>query len=85
MVRQEDGHGRNRTERTAGKQEAQGTFLRTYKQQNYFFSWLITGHIAAFNMLKREKKLHIVPFFWTRMLGKSIRYAGRRRQRDGKS
>ncbi|KAK2525484.1 apoptosis-inducing factor 3 isoform X3 [Columba livia] len=34
------------------------------------------GHIAAFNMLKREKKLHIVPFFWTRMLGKSIRYAG---------
>ncbi|OPJ78659.1 apoptosis-inducing factor 3-like [Patagioenas fasciata] len=34
------------------------------------------GHIAAFNMLKREKKLHTVPFFWTRMLGKSIRYAG---------
>ncbi|XP_065503290.1 apoptosis-inducing factor 3-like [Caloenas nicobarica] len=34
------------------------------------------GYIAAFNMLKREKQLHTVPFFWTRMLGKSIRYAG---------
>ncbi|XP_053941345.1 apoptosis-inducing factor 3-like isoform X2 [Cuculus canorus] len=34
------------------------------------------GHIAALNMLKREKQLHTVPFFWTTMLGKSIRYAG---------
>ncbi|KFP21179.1 Apoptosis-inducing factor 3, partial [Egretta garzetta] len=34
------------------------------------------GHIAALNMLKKEKDLHTVPFFWTTMLGKSIRYAG---------
>ncbi|XP_064323866.1 apoptosis-inducing factor 3-like [Phalacrocorax carbo] len=34
------------------------------------------GHVAALNMLKKEKELHTVPFFWTTMLGKSIRYAG---------
>ncbi|XP_010081492.1 PREDICTED: apoptosis-inducing factor 3-like [Pterocles gutturalis] len=34
------------------------------------------GHIAALNMLKKEKALHSVPFFWTTMLGKSIRYTG---------
>ncbi|XP_028941651.1 apoptosis-inducing factor 3-like, partial [Antrostomus carolinensis] len=34
------------------------------------------GHIAALNMLKKEKELHTVPFFWTTMLGKSIHYAG---------
>ncbi|NWV00777.1 AIFM3 factor, partial [Upupa epops] len=34
------------------------------------------GHIAALNMLKKEKQLHTVPFFWTTMLGKSIRYTG---------
>ncbi|XP_033924725.1 apoptosis-inducing factor 3-like [Melopsittacus undulatus] len=34
------------------------------------------GHTAALNMLKKEKQLHTIPFFWTTMLGKSIRYAG---------
>ncbi|KFV19865.1 Apoptosis-inducing factor 3, partial [Tauraco erythrolophus] len=34
------------------------------------------GHIAALNMLKKGKELHTVPFFWTTMLGKTIRYAG---------
>ncbi|NXS58926.1 AIFM3 factor, partial [Brachypteracias leptosomus] len=34
------------------------------------------GHIAALNMLKKEQELHTVPYFWTTMLGKSIRYAG---------
>ncbi|XP_067422091.1 apoptosis-inducing factor 3-like isoform X2 [Emydura macquarii macquarii] len=34
------------------------------------------GHIAALNMLKKGKELHTVPFFWTSLLGKSIRYAG---------
>ncbi|KFV50401.1 Apoptosis-inducing factor 3, partial [Tyto alba] len=34
------------------------------------------GHVAALNMLKKEKELHTVPFFWTTMFGKSIRYAG---------
>ncbi|POI24320.1 hypothetical protein CIB84_011930, partial [Bambusicola thoracicus] len=34
------------------------------------------GSIAAFNMLKKQKELHTVPFFWTTMLGRSIHYAG---------
>uniref|UniRef100_U3IU79 Rieske domain-containing protein n=1 Tax=Anas platyrhynchos platyrhynchos TaxID=8840 RepID=U3IU79_ANAPP len=34
------------------------------------------GSIAALNMLKKQKALHTVPFFWTTMLGKSIHYAG---------
>ncbi|XP_009875245.1 PREDICTED: apoptosis-inducing factor 3-like, partial [Apaloderma vittatum] len=34
------------------------------------------GHIAALNMLKKGEELHTVPFFWTTMFGKSIRYAG---------
>ncbi|NXB52114.1 AIFM3 factor, partial [Leucopsar rothschildi] len=34
------------------------------------------GHCAALNMLKRGKELHTVPYFWTTLLGKSIRYAG---------
>ncbi|NWS10319.1 AIFM3 factor, partial [Pachyramphus minor] len=34
------------------------------------------GHFAALNMLKKKKELHTVPFFWTTLLGKSIRYAG---------
>uniref|UniRef100_A0A8C0HLB1 Uncharacterized protein n=1 Tax=Buteo japonicus TaxID=224669 RepID=A0A8C0HLB1_9AVES len=34
------------------------------------------GHIAALNMLKKDKELHTVPFFWTTMVGKTIRYAG---------
>ncbi|NWV46499.1 AIFM3 factor, partial [Daphoenositta chrysoptera] len=34
------------------------------------------GHCAALNMLKRGKELHTVPYFWTMLLGKSIRYAG---------
>uniref|UniRef100_A0A8C6YR47 FAD/NAD(P)-binding domain-containing protein n=1 Tax=Nothoprocta perdicaria TaxID=30464 RepID=A0A8C6YR47_NOTPE len=41
------------------------------------------GHVAAFNMLKEPKELRTVPFFWTTMLGKSIRYAGRWEQRQG--
>ncbi|XP_068010721.1 apoptosis-inducing factor 3-like isoform X2 [Melanerpes formicivorus] len=34
------------------------------------------GHIAALNMLKKNQELHTVPYFWTTMLGKSIRYTG---------
>ncbi|NXN79321.1 AIFM3 factor, partial [Bombycilla garrulus] len=34
------------------------------------------GHCAALNMLKRGEELHTVPYFWTTLLGKSIRYAG---------
>ncbi|NXA79545.1 AIFM3 factor, partial [Thryothorus ludovicianus] len=34
------------------------------------------GHCAALNMLNRGEELHTVPYFWTTLLGKSIRYAG---------
>lgn len=36
------------------------------------------GHIAAFNMLGEKKPLNAIPFFWTVLFGKSIRYAGKR-------
>ncbi|KAG8122510.1 hypothetical protein E2320_018016 [Naja naja] len=35
-----------------------------------------SGHVAALNMLHRQKPLHTVPFFWTKLQSKSIRYAG---------
>ncbi|NXH00356.1 AIFM3 factor, partial [Loxia leucoptera] len=34
------------------------------------------GRCAALNMLGRGEELHTVPYFWTTLLGKSIRYAG---------
>ncbi|XP_057216958.1 apoptosis-inducing factor 3 [Triplophysa rosa] len=34
------------------------------------------GRNAAFNMLHREVELHTVPFYWTVLLGRTIRYAG---------
>ncbi|CAE1299829.1 AIFM3 [Acanthosepion pharaonis] len=34
------------------------------------------GHNAALNMLGKEQELKSVPFFWSMMFGKSIRYAG---------
>ncbi|GBP41542.1 Apoptosis-inducing factor 3 [Eumeta japonica] len=34
------------------------------------------GRIAALNILKKEVPLRTVPFFWTMLFGKSIRYAG---------
>ncbi|XP_023150957.1 apoptosis inducing factor mitochondria associated 4 [Amphiprion ocellaris] len=34
------------------------------------------GRIAALNMLKKPTKIESIPFFWTVLLGKSIRYAG---------
>ena len=37
-----------------------------------------TGNIAAFNMMNAEQPTYIdsVPFFWTVLFGKSIRYSG---------
>lgn len=52
-------------------------------QEKYSLCWFIPGHCAALNMLHRGKELHTVPYFWTTMLGKSIRYAGRKGQREG--
>ncbi|KAL0266961.1 UNVERIFIED_CONTAM: hypothetical protein PYX00_009360 [Menopon gallinae] len=34
------------------------------------------GHVAALNMVGQKKPLNAVPFFWTVLFGKSIRYAG---------
>lgn len=34
------------------------------------------GRVAALNMLKKPTKIESVPFFWTVLLGKSIRYCG---------
>ncbi|XP_076027478.1 apoptosis-inducing factor 3-like [Genypterus blacodes] len=34
------------------------------------------GRVAALNMLNKPTKLQSVPFFWTVLLGKSIRYTG---------
>uniref|UniRef100_A0A670K2U8 L-amino-acid oxidase n=1 Tax=Podarcis muralis TaxID=64176 RepID=A0A670K2U8_PODMU len=34
------------------------------------------GRVAALNMLQRQERLHTVPFFWTKLQAKSIRYAG---------
>uniref|UniRef100_A0A8C4GJN2 Apoptosis inducing factor mitochondria associated 4 n=1 Tax=Dicentrarchus labrax TaxID=13489 RepID=A0A8C4GJN2_DICLA len=34
------------------------------------------GRVAALNMLKKPTKIESVPFFWTVLLGKSIRYTG---------
>ncbi|XP_035478835.1 apoptosis inducing factor mitochondria associated 4 isoform X1 [Scophthalmus maximus] len=37
---------------------------------------LAQGRVAALNMLKKPTKIESVPFFWTVLLGKSIRYTG---------
>lgn len=34
------------------------------------------GRIAALNIMKKNVPLHTVPYFWTQLFGKSIRYAG---------
>lgn len=34
------------------------------------------GRVAALNILKKETTLRTVPYFWTMLFGKSIRYAG---------
>ncbi|XP_061072893.1 apoptosis inducing factor mitochondria associated 4 [Conger conger] len=34
------------------------------------------GRIAALNMLNRQVQLNSIPFFWTVLLGKSLRYTG---------
>lgn len=60
-----------------GQQETRGTSFKD-RQEHYSLCMLLTGHFAALNMLKRGKELHTVPYFWTTLLGKSIRYAGRR-------
>ncbi|XP_039224161.1 apoptosis-inducing factor 3-like isoform X3 [Crotalus tigris] len=43
------------------------------------YHWQIAqahGRVAALNMLSRQRPLHTVPFFWTKLQSKTIRYAG---------
>lgn len=44
---------------------------------DFFSCYLILGKVAALNMLEKPTKIESVPFFWTVLLGKSIRYTGR--------
>lgn len=44
---------------------------------DFFSCLLILGKVAALNMLEKATKIESVPFFWTVLLGKSIRYTGR--------
>ena len=34
------------------------------------------GNVAALNMLGKEKSFDSIPFFWTVLFGKSLRYCG---------
>uniref|UniRef100_A0A7M4FDZ9 FAD/NAD(P)-binding domain-containing protein n=1 Tax=Crocodylus porosus TaxID=8502 RepID=A0A7M4FDZ9_CROPO len=48
-------------------------------ERTSIYHWQVAqahGHVAALNMLKKQSPLHTVPFFWTVLLGTSIRYAG---------
>ncbi|KAI2651082.1 Apoptosis-inducing factor 3 [Labeo rohita] len=54
--------------------------LKMAKGQNVSIGhWQVAqahGRIAALSMLHREVELNIVPFYWTVLLGRTIRYAG---------
>lgn len=43
----------------------------------FLFLSFTSGRVAALNMLKKPTKIESVPFFWTVLLGKSIRYTGK--------
>ncbi|XP_015277333.1 PREDICTED: apoptosis-inducing factor 3-like [Gekko japonicus] len=48
-------------------------------KNTHIYHWQIAqahGRVAALNILQRQEKLYTVPFFWTKLLGKVIRYAG---------
>lgn len=41
-----------------------------------FFSLSSTGRVAALSMMGRPSEFKTVPYFWSAMFGKTIRYAG---------
>jgi hypothetical protein len=43
-----------------------------------------TGRVAAQNMLAQEAEISTVPYLWTAMFGKSLRYAGNQESRGGR-
>ena len=40
-------------------------------------SCLLIGRVAALSMMGRATEIKTVPYFWSAMFGKTIRYAGR--------
>lgn len=40
-------------------------------------NFVTPGRVAALNMLNKPTAIESVPFFWTVLAGKSIRYTGR--------
>lgn len=42
------------------------------------FPLALTGKVAALSMMGRATEVKTVPYFWSAMFGKTIRYAGRR-------
>lgn len=46
--------------------------------QCFWFPLALTGKVAALSMMGRATEVKTVPYFWSAMFGKTIRYAGRR-------
>ena len=42
-----------------------------------YIIWSLSGRIAALNMLGQEVEIESVPYFWTALSGKNVRYAGK--------
>lgn len=43
----------------------------------FWFLTLLTGRVAALSMMGRATEIKTVPYFWSAMFGKTIRYAGK--------
>lgn len=43
---------------------------------SFLFSSFLTGRVAALSMIGRAADIKTVPYFWSAMFGKTIRYAG---------
>lgn len=54
-----------------------GQKLGLYLNKHLVYVFLFSGRVAALNMLNKPTTFESVPFFWTVLLGKSIRYTGR--------
>lgn len=46
------------------------------KTSTLFFLFGLTGRVAALGMMGRATENKTVPYFWSAMFGKTIRYAG---------
>jgi len=48
--------------------------LDEFKEQEH----AVLGRICALNIADKKTSIHSVPFFWTVLFGKSLRYTGTR-------